>query len=74
MNITELIAAIGEEKVAVQELTPCITNIATSRRARGASAVTFLTSHLSPRDALVPGGEVGLVLWIKRADLPECMR
>jgi hypothetical protein len=72
VTIIELIKAIGEEKIAVQELVPAVTNIKSSRR--GASAVTFLTTHMSPNDALQPGGEIGLVLWIKRGDLPESMR
>jgi hypothetical protein len=74
MKLTEIINAFGEGKVAVQELAPCITKISTSRKARGASAVTFLTTHLQPIDAIVPGGEVGIVIWIKREDIPESMR
>lgn len=72
MTLTEMIAAIGDDKIAVQQLMPAVTNIAT--RKRGVSAVTFLTTHVSPSDAIVPGGEIGLVLWIKRDDLPESMR
>ena len=68
MNITELIKAVGEDKISVQELLPAVTTV-TARR--GSSAVTFLTTHMTPRDILVGDGEVGLVLWIKREDLPE---
>ncbi len=67
MKLTELIAAVGEEKIAVQELNPAITNVSSKRKQRGMdiSAVTFLTTHIRPGDLVVPGGEIGLVLWIK---------
>jgi hypothetical protein len=74
MGIIELLQTIGEDKIAMQVLAEAVTNISRSGRHRGASAVTFLTTHMSPNDALQPGGEVGLVLWIKRDDLPEGMR
>lgn len=75
MKLSEMIAAIGDEKICMQQLAPAITNVATARGpVKGISAVTFLTTHMSPRDAIVPGDEIGLVLWIKREDLPESMR
>lgn len=76
MKLAELIAVVGEDKIAVQELNPAISNVTARRKQRGMdiSAVTFLTTHIAPRDLLVAGGEVGLVLWIKREDLPEALR
>lgn len=72
MSLTEIIAAVGEDKIAVQMLLEAVTNV--SARKRGVNAVTFLTTHIRPADLVVPGGEVGIVLWIKRADIPESMR
>lgn len=72
MNLTELITTVGEDKIALQVLAEAVTNVRSARR--GATAVTFLTTHMRPIDLVQPGGEVGLVLWIKREDLPESMR
>jgi hypothetical protein len=76
MTLTELIAEIGEAKIAVQMLHEAVTNVSDRKPQRGqrVSAVTFLTTHLHAVDLLEPGGEVGIVLWVKREDIPEHMR
>lgn len=75
MTLSEMITNIGEDKIAVQMLLDAVTNVKSSPRSgRGVSAVTFLTTHLSPGDLITQGGEVGIVLWVKRDDIPESMR
>lgn len=76
MTLIEMINAIGQDKIAVQMLLEAVTNVSARKAERGqrVSAVTFLTTHISPADLLEPGGDVGIVLWVKLEDIPESMR
>lgn len=66
MTFTELFGRIGDDKLLVQALAPCITN-ARSRK-NGATELSFITDQMTPGDLLGESRMVGIVVWVKRED------
>ncbi|TKC83439.1 hypothetical protein FAZ69_23405 [Trinickia terrae] len=63
MTLTEFIAEIGDDNMAFQLLSHCMTNI---KRLRDGSRITIETEALTPNDVLLDTGKVGIVVWADR--------
>lgn len=67
--ISELLKRYGDEHVRIQNLLECAVNAVT--RHRGGTAVTFMTSEITPNALLDhadgrPTETIGLVVWLNR--------
>ena len=67
MKLSELIAAIGDDKVEIQNLDQCITDM---RLGKGGNKFTFGT--MQPFDFDGPA-KFGMILWLPRDDLKAAL-
>ena len=70
MSITELIAAVGDENIELQDIQQ---NLDSAQTVRGNGKVTFVTAAGKVTD-MFAGNEskfVGLVLWLPRERMPK---
>lgn len=65
MNLSELIARYGDDKVQFQKLDDCVINMQSSKRG---SKATFETPEMISLDGFQ---KLGLVVWLDRARVAE---
>lgn len=63
-GIVELLAAVGDDQIAFQLLSECVTNV--QERKRGLTALTFLTDAVNVHDVAFNEGRIGFVVWLPR--------
>lgn len=76
MNIVQLLDNVGHTKLSFQWLHECVTNARAVGRGTGrerlrvsaATSVTFQTEAMQPADLIRTPKNVGLIIWIPRAD------
>lgn len=63
IGITELMNAIGDDRIEFQLLDNCMTNI---RSANRHATISFKTEALSATDVATGGGKMAFIVWIDR--------
>lgn len=72
MTISDVLKAVGDDRILVQSLAECLTNITTNKK--GVSRITFETREATANDFMRGTNRVGLVVWIERSDWEEKAR
>lgn len=65
MNLSELIARVGDEKVQLQRIDDCVTSIQMTKHGARASFVTPQTFGLDGFD------KMGLIVWLDRDEVAK---
>lgn len=63
IGITELMNAIGDDRIEFQLLDNCMTNI---RSANQHATISFKTDAFSATDAATGGGKMAFIVWVDR--------
>lgn len=70
MKLSELIVAIGDENIVLQNLFECLT--ASKQVKRGGTELSFLTDQVNTTEIATDRfKKIGLVVWLPKDKLPE---
>jgi hypothetical protein len=68
-GICALLAQIGEENIKVQNIADCCTEI--NQKKNGFSTLKIETKEMTPKDLILDGGKMGLIVWFPKDKLPD---
>jgi|GEM_PF-2426738 len=71
IGITQLMNAIGDDRINFQMLDSCMTGIRSSTKH---ATITFKTDALNATDVATGGGKVGFIVWVDRDVLSDEMK